>query len=48
MSRNTRSKLTYAQHLVMKTHSNFLAFHTFLNRQTNLKRTSSVLSVKQN
>ena len=47
MLRNTRLKLTYTHHLVMTIHSNFLAFHTFLTRQTNLKTTSSVLSVKQ-
>ena len=34
-------------HLVMTTYSNFLAFYTFLSRQTNLFSTSCVLSVKQ-
>ncbi len=47
MSRDTRSKLTGTHHLVMKKYSNFLAFHTFLSRQTNLKSTSNVLSLKQ-
>ena len=31
----------------MTTYSIFLAFHTFLSRQKNLKSTSNVLSIKQ-
>ncbi len=44
MTRSTRLKLTCTHHSVT---TNILAFHTFLSRQTNLKNTSSVLSIKQ-
>ena len=38
MSRDTRLKLTCTHHLIMTTYSNFLAFHTFLSRQTTVKQ----------
>ena len=48
MSRNTRLyKINMYTPFGYDNTFKLLAFHTFLNRQTNLKSTSSVLSVNQ-